>query len=36
MVEEGYRENQAIPIATEQAKEWFDHATDAEKQATSD
>lgn len=32
MVEEGYQENQAIPIATEQAKEWYDNATEAEKQ----
>lgn len=30
MVDEGYSENKAIPIATEQAKEWYDNANNAE------
>ncbi|RSL32110.1 DUF2188 domain-containing protein [Salibacterium salarium] len=30
MLDEGYEEGQAIPIATEQAKEWYDTATDEE------
>ncbi|SDJ49971.1 DUF2188 domain-containing protein [Salimicrobium halophilum] len=28
MLDEGYSENQAIPIATEQAKEWYDNASE--------
>ncbi|MGV2620567.1 UNVERIFIED_CONTAM: DUF2188 domain-containing protein [Halobacillus marinus] len=30
MIEEGYKENQAIPIATEQAKEWYENAEEKE------
>lgn len=30
MVDEGYDEGRAIPIATEQAKEWFENASKAE------
>ncbi|MDQ0297995.1 uncharacterized protein YdaT [Salibacterium salarium] len=30
MLDEGYEEGQAIPIAIEQAKEWYDTATDEE------
>lgn len=32
LIEEGYREEQAIPIATEQAKEWYDHASKKERE----
>lgn len=31
LVTDGYEEERAIPIATEQAKEWADHATEKEK-----
>ncbi len=31
MIDEGYKEGQAIPIATEQAKEWYKNASDKEK-----
>ncbi|MDE1547667.1 DUF2188 domain-containing protein [Jeotgalibaca caeni] len=31
MLEEGYKEEDAIPIATAQAKKWVDDATDEEK-----
>jgi uncharacterized protein YdaT len=30
MVDEGYEEGRAIPIATEQAKEWYSHASEKE------
>ncbi|MFC0523591.1 DUF2188 domain-containing protein [Pontibacillus salicampi] len=30
MLDEGYEEGRAIPIATEQAKEWFDNASQDE------
>ncbi|GGM38909.1 hypothetical protein GCM10011351_26330 [Paraliobacillus quinghaiensis] len=30
MVDEGYEEERAIPIATTQAKEWYDNATEDE------
>lgn len=30
MVEDGYKEGQAIPIATEQAKKWYDNASKTE------
>ncbi|WP_280771400.1 DUF2188 domain-containing protein [Salipaludibacillus daqingensis] len=30
MVDEGYKEGQAIPIATEQAKEWYENASKKE------
>ncbi|SHN30376.1 DUF2188 domain-containing protein [Gracilibacillus kekensis] len=30
MIDEGYKEGQAIPIATEQAKEWYNNASDKE------
>jgi len=30
MIDEGYKEGQAIPIATEQAKEWKQNATQSE------
>ncbi|GAE93203.1 hypothetical protein JCM21714_2257 [Gracilibacillus boraciitolerans JCM 21714] len=30
MIDEGYQEGRAIPIATEQAKEWYKNATDKE------
>ncbi|WP_058305956.1 DUF2188 domain-containing protein [Gracilibacillus massiliensis] len=30
MIDEGYKEGQAIPIATEQAKEWYNNATEKE------
>lgn len=30
MIDEGYREGQAIPIATEQAKEWYENADEKE------
>ncbi|QHE51012.1 DUF2188 domain-containing protein [Pontibacillus sp. HMF3514] len=30
MLDEGYDEGQAIPIATEQAKEWFENASEKE------
>ncbi|SFL92937.1 Uncharacterized protein YdaT [Gracilibacillus orientalis] len=32
MIDEGYKEGQAIPIATEQAKEWYKNASDNEIQ----
>lgn len=32
MMEEGYDENRAIPIATEQAKEWYENASNDKKQ----
>src|SRR5690625_503356 len=32
MVKEGYDENRAIPIATQQAKEWYDNASEQEKE----
>ncbi|SDI48911.1 DUF2188 domain-containing protein [Natribacillus halophilus] len=32
MLEDGYDEGRAIPIATEQAKEWHENATDKEIQ----
>jgi len=31
LVKDGYDENRAIPIATEQAKEWAENATEKEK-----
>lgn len=31
LMEEGYQEGQAIPIATEQAKEWYDNASKQER-----
>ncbi|MGJ9382831.1 DUF2188 domain-containing protein [Salipaludibacillus sp. CF4.18] len=31
MLDEGYKEGQAIPIATEQAKEWYANASEKEK-----
>lgn len=31
MVDEGYEEGTAIPIATEQAKEWYENASQQEK-----
>ncbi|MGR9047246.1 DUF2188 domain-containing protein [Halobacillus faecis] len=30
MIDEGYKEGQAIPIATEQAKEWYENAGEKE------
>ncbi|PYZ92025.1 hypothetical protein CR194_17670 [Salipaludibacillus keqinensis] len=30
MLDEGYKEGQAIPIATKQAKEWYENATEKE------
>lgn len=30
MVEEGYEENQALPIATKKAKEWYNNASEHE------
>lgn len=30
LIDEGYDENRAIPIATEQAKDWYDNASDKE------
>ncbi|MCD5325433.1 MULTISPECIES: DUF2188 domain-containing protein [Pontibacillus] len=30
MLDDGYDEDRAIPIATEQAKEWYDNATEKE------
>ncbi|MGI8314803.1 DUF2188 domain-containing protein [Halobacillus mangrovi] len=30
MIDEGYEEGRAIPIATEQAKEWYDNADEKE------
>lgn len=36
MIEEGYDEDRAIPIATEQAKEWYQNATENEKQTFLD
>ncbi|MFD1020797.1 DUF2188 domain-containing protein [Thalassobacillus hwangdonensis] len=30
MIDEGYDEGRAIPIATEQAKEWYDNASEKE------
>lgn len=30
MIEDGYQEGQAIPIATEQAKKWYDNASEHE------
>ena len=30
MIDEGYKEGQAIPIATEQAKEWYENASEKE------
>ncbi|RDY71447.1 DUF2188 domain-containing protein [Halobacillus trueperi] len=30
MIDEGYKEGQAIPIATEQAKEWYENADEKE------
>lgn len=30
MIQQGYTDNQAIPIATKQAKEWYKHASDEE------
>lgn len=30
MIEAGYKEGQAIPIATEQAKKWYDNASEKE------
>jgi uncharacterized protein YdaT len=32
MIDEGYKEGQAIPIATDQAKEWYENASDQEIQ----
>ncbi|RWZ58135.1 DUF2188 domain-containing protein [Halobacillus fulvus] len=31
MIDEGYKEDQAIPIATEQAKEWYENADQKER-----
>lgn len=31
MIEDGYKEGQAIPIATEQAKKWYDSASEHER-----
>lgn len=31
MIDEGYKEDQAIPIATEQAKKWYDDASEKER-----
>lgn len=31
MLDDGYKEGQAIPIATEQAKEWYSNASEKEK-----
>lgn len=31
LIDEGYSEDRAIPIATEQAKKWYDHATEKER-----
>lgn len=31
MIDEGYDEKRAIPIATEQAKEWYDNASKKER-----
>ncbi|MFD2639070.1 DUF2188 domain-containing protein [Piscibacillus salipiscarius] len=36
MLEDGYDEDQAIPIGTEQAKEWYDNANDQERQEMRD
>src|SRR5690625_6908711 len=33
LIEEGYRENQAIPIAIEQAKEWYDNANEDDRES---
>lgn len=33
MIDEGYEEDRAIPIATEQAKEWYEDASDQEVNA---
>ncbi|WP_163529131.1 DUF2188 domain-containing protein [Halobacillus ihumii] len=35
MIDEGYDEGRAIPIATEQAKEWYENASQDEKQEMS-
>lgn len=32
MIEEGYDESRAIPIATQQAEDWYDNASEQEKQ----
>lgn len=32
MLKEGYEENHVIPIATEQAKQWYKHASQEERQ----
>lgn len=31
LVEEGYKEGQAIPIATDQAKQWYSNASEKER-----
>lgn len=32
LVDEGYDDNRAIPIATEQAKEWYENASKSERE----
>lgn len=32
LIDDGYDENRAIPIATEQAKEWYENASEKERQ----
>lgn len=32
LVDEGYDDNRAIPIATEQAKEWYENASNSERE----
>lgn len=32
LLKEGYKDSRAIPIATEQAKEWYKHASASEKE----
>lgn len=36
MLEEGYDEDEAIPIGTRQAKEWYENANDQERQDMRD
>lgn len=32
LIDEGYDDNRAIPIATEQAKEWYENASESERE----
>ncbi|MBM7553656.1 DUF2188 domain-containing protein [Thalassobacillus pellis] len=36
MLDEGYDENRAIPIATSQAKEWYENASNKEREEMKD